>query len=142
MSSQLRMAKQTAIIQAAAYNASVRPIRIANATRVREAKLAGREARKEARFAKLEEQRQLERQRQAESQEFLMKARRWTDSTGKHELMAVLVYASSWGVTLLKQDGTGVHVPMHRLSRNDQQYVDYHVLPALNGKGETLTTGK
>lgn len=110
------MARQAAVAQANAYNARMRPVRIANANRVRQERLAMREARKEIKIAKLQSQ-------QREQQEFLAKARTWTDRTGKHKVVAVLADANAWGVKLQKKDGTTVNVPMQRLSSPDQTVV-------------------
>ncbi len=113
---QFAMARQAAIAQANAYNARMRPVRLANASRVRQQRLAMREARKEIRIAKLEAQRH-------EEQEFLAKARTWTDVTGNHQVIAVLADANAWGVKLQKKDGSTVNVPMERLSSPDQTVV-------------------
>lgn len=115
-SAQFSMARQTAVAQANAYNARMHPIRLAKANRMREQRLAFRNARKEIRIAKLEAQRQQER-------EFLVKARRWTDSTGNHEIVAILADANAWGVKLQKKDGSTVNVPMEKLSSPDQTMV-------------------
>ncbi len=110
---QFAMSRQAAYAQAAAYNARMQPIRYANANRARQERLAHREARKEVRLAKLEAKRQAE-------QIFLAKARTWTDSTGNHQVVAILADANAWGVKLQKQDGSTVNVPMENLSSPDQ----------------------
>ena len=123
--------RQTAIAQGAAYHASMRPMRIANATRAREAKLAGRQARKAARLAKLDAE-----------LETLEQARRWTDSSGKHQLVAALVEASSWGVTLAKPDGTRIEVPMNRLSLYDQDFVSNHIASGTQDNAINVSFGR
>ncbi len=130
---QITAARQAATIQAIAYNARMRPIRIANAARVRAAKLASREARKTIMLAKLER----DRHEQREKQEFLARARRWTDSTGQHQVLAILADANQWGVKLRKSDGSFVNVPMNRLSNPDQTWVALKATPTTI-KGQTM----
>ena len=110
------MARQAAIAQTNAYNAAMRPIRLAKANRIRQQKLAQRQARAEIRIAKLEAKRRYQ-------QEFLAKARTWTDSTGKHTVTAILADANDWGVRLKKEDGSFVNVAYDRLSSPDQVWV-------------------
>ena len=47
--------------------------------------------------------------------------RTWTDSTGKYRVKATLVRLEGESVVLKKQDGKITHVPINRLSRNDQR---------------------
>jgi septal ring factor EnvC (AmiA/AmiB activator) len=115
-SAQFNMARQAASARAAAYNAQMRPVRLANASRVRAEKIARRTARTEFRIAKLEAAKK-------EQQAFLAKARTWTDSTGSHRVLAVLVDATDVAVKLRKQDGDVIAVPLERLSSPDQSWV-------------------
>lgn len=94
-SAQFSFARQAAVAQANAYNARMYPVRLAKANQIRQQRLAFRESRKEIRLAKLEAQRQQER-------EFLAKARTWTDATGNHKVVAILADANAWGVKLQK----------------------------------------
>ncbi len=119
-SMRMNMARQAAIAQARAYHAQMRPIRIEKANRMREQKIAQREARAQIRIAKLEENKR-------KQQEFLADARTWTDSTGKHTLVAILEDANGWGVKLRKQDGGHVNVPHKRLSSSDRAWVAYEI---------------
>lgn len=115
----MNMARQASIAQANAYNARMRPIRIANAMKVREAKLAAREARKAVNIAKLQERRRLE----TEEREFLVKARTWTDRSGEHQLVAIPVGMSGTAIKLQKRDQSIVSVPLESLSGDDQTWV-------------------
>ena len=122
---QINMARQAAAMQAIAYNNQMRPIRMANAARVRQMKIARREARKTIMLAKLEQKRRVE-------QEFLARSRSWTDSTGEYQVTAVLADANDWGVKLRKADGSFVTVPMNRLSVPDQTWVVQMATPTPN----------
>ncbi len=53
----------------------------------------------------------------------MAKARTWTDSSGSHEVLAVLVDATDVAVKLRKQDGDVIAVPLERLSTSDQSWV-------------------
>lgn len=47
--------------------------------------------------------------------------RTWTDSTGKHKIKAKFVALDGENVTLEKDDGSEVELPLKKLSKNDQQ---------------------
>ena len=49
--------------------------------------------------------------------------RRWTDSTGKHKVLAIFRGVASGKVTLEKSDGSKVTLPLERLSEADQKWV-------------------
>ncbi|MFK8115130.1 MAG: SHD1 domain-containing protein [Rubripirellula sp.] len=111
------MARQATLAQTRAYNAQMMPTRIANANKVRAEKAALRESRAQTRIAKMES-------RQREQQQFLAKARTWTDRSGKFEIVAILADATDRHVKLTKQDGTHISVPINRLCSDDRSYVD------------------
>lgn len=115
----INMARQATTAQVRAYNARMMPIRIANAKKARDEKLALRESRTQSRLAKLESQKQ-------KQQAFLAGARTWTDRSGKFTLVAVLVDVSGSQVQLTKEDGSTVRVPLSRLSSADQTLIAEH----------------
>ncbi|NND98014.1 MAG: hypothetical protein HKN47_11865 [Pirellulaceae bacterium] len=116
MQRQHNLLRQQSAAQIANYHAKMKPLRIARATKMREDKVAAREARSQIRIAKLEAKKR-------EQQSFLAKARTWRDQSGEFELQAILVDANGWGVKLRKQTGAMVNVPIDRLSSSDQSYV-------------------
>ena len=54
-------------------------------------------------------------------------ARRWSDDTGHYSVEAEFVRIRDSEVVLRRSDGTIVAVPLHRLSRVDQDYVKHLV---------------
>jgi len=50
-------------------------------------------------------------------------ARKWTDSTGKHSVEAEFLELAGQTVRLRRSDGEVINLPLERLSRFDQQYV-------------------
>jgi hypothetical protein len=52
-----------------------------------------------------------------------VRARTWTDSTGKYSVEADFLELHNGSVRLKKPDGTTIMVPINRLSRADQEYV-------------------
>ena len=51
-------------------------------------------------------------------------ARKWTDNTGKYSIEAILVEAKDGRVRLKRQDGKIITVPISKLSKADQSYLD------------------
>ena len=64
--------------------------------------------------------------------------RTWTDSTGSFEVIGRVYDISVGSVRLLKDNGRFTTVPMHRLSRADQDYVDQVVADYGRGVVEEL----
>ena len=50
--------------------------------------------------------------------------RTWTDSTGKHRVEAEFVKMANGQVTLLRADGREVKLPLAKLSKEDQKYIE------------------
>ncbi len=49
--------------------------------------------------------------------------REWTDTTGKYKLLAVFAGLGSGRVTLRKEDGSVVNIPLEKLSKDDREYI-------------------
>lgn len=62
--------------------------------------------------------------------------RQWTDVTGQHRTQAAYVSSDGKTVTLLRQDGKTVELPLDRLSREDQAYVRRMMRPAPRPKSK------
>jgi hypothetical protein len=59
-------------------------------------------------------------------------ARVWKDASGSFQIRAVLVEQSESSVRLLTEDGRVVNVPIHRLSKADQDFLKDRAAPADN----------
>jgi len=66
-------------------------------------------------------------------------ADKWTDITGRHSVEAEFVILESGVVTLKKQDGNTVRVPLEKLCADDQRKAQdlHHQLPAQGKPGES-----
>jgi hypothetical protein len=53
-----------------------------------------------------------------------VKPRKWQDTTGKFTVLAKLVNVSNGIVSLQKEDGTVIQVPLEKLSEADRQYLE------------------
>jgi len=54
----------------------------------------------------------------------LGKTRTWTDNTGQHKIQAELVEVANGVAKLKKKDGTIVEVPLEKLSKTDQRWIE------------------
>jgi len=50
--------------------------------------------------------------------------RTWRDSTGRHEVKAVFLKLEDGEVSLRREDGKQITLPLERLSEEDQQYIE------------------
>ena len=106
-------------------NARLKPIRIANAKRIREKNLLALERRRDERIAQREQ-----REREAAAQqELLAESREWSDITGKYTTRAKLIASDGRAVQLLKNDGSKVVVPLSRLSPADRDWLAARDIP-------------
>ena len=120
---------QYAAMRAAQRNAQLKPIRMANAQRTRERKLAALERRVEIRIAKREQQRRETEALEESRQQMLADSRDWTDITGKYTTRARLIASNDEAVQLLKTDGSKVVVPFSRLSMTDRHWLASQEIP-------------
>jgi SLA1 homology domain 1, SHD1 len=113
---QMNAMRQESMARAAAYNAKMYPIRLANATKAREAKLAKRQASTKIRLAAAEA-------KQRAKLEFEANSRTWIDASGQYEVRAIFIKANDRAVQLKKADGKLVNVPLEKLRLVDREYV-------------------
>ena len=60
----------------------------------------------------------------------LPEQRKWADSTGSFSVTAMFVHLADGKVTLRKDDGTELAVPLAKLSKSDQEYVRTEIAKA------------